>query len=227
MKKGIGYCFKDKSLLTLALTHKSYKKDSNNERLEFLGDAVLDLLIGEYLYNKFPHKNEGDLSKMRASLVNEQSFMRFAKEIELQNYLIISQNEELSHGREKSSILSSAFEALIGAVYLESGLKSARKITYKILEKIYPRLDSEVLFLDYKTALQEETQALFNEIPQYILTNQTGPDHCKQFEVALIINGVEMARCMGSSKKNAQQKCAKIAYQEIIKKKKKNSSLLD
>ncbi len=219
LEKIIGYHFKDTSLLILALTHKSYKKDFNNERLEFLGDAVLDLLVGEYLYCEFPDKNEGDLSKMRAALVNEQSFMRFAKAIHLDEFIIISANEESNKGREKSSILSSAFEALIGAIYLESGLERARELTYSILRKIYPKLDSEVLFLDYKTALQEETQALFNEIPQYHLIQEIGPDHCKQFEMALVINGIEVARCFGSSKKAAQQNCAKVAYQQIMQKK--------
>lgn len=227
LEKLISYQFKDPSLLTLALTHRSFKKDSNNERLEFLGDAVLDLLIGEYLYLQFPEKNEGDLSKMRAALVNEQSFMRFAKAIQLEEFIIISQNEESNKGREKSSILSSAFEALIGAIYLESGLEFAQRLTYDILQRIYPKLDSSVLFLDYKTALQEETQALFNEIPQYHLIQEIGPDHRKQFEMAIIINGVEMARCFGSSKKIAQQNCAKVAYKEIMKKKLDSSLTLE
>lgn len=215
LEKILNYQFKDSKLLLTALTHKSCKNQDNNERLEFLGDAVLDLLIGDFLYQKFPQKKEGDLSKMRASLVNEQSFMRFAKAINLHYFIFISNNEESNKGREKASILSSAFEALIGAIYLEAGLEVARKITYKILEKIYPKIDLESLFVDYKTALQEITQAKFGEIPQYILLEATGPDHCKQFKMAVLIHSQEYAQAIGSSKKDAQQKCAKIAYKKL------------
>lgn len=220
LENSIDYHFKDKNLLLTALTHKSYKNHQNNERLEFLGDAVLDLLVGEFLYHKFPKNQEGDLSKMRAALVNEQSFTSFAQAINLQNFIRISHNEESNLGREKSSILSSAFEALIGAVYLESGIKIAKKITYKILEELYPKIDTQSLFIDYKTALQEITQARFNEIPHYELLEEIGPDHCKKFKISLLIQGQEYARAIGTSKKNAQQNCAKIAYQKIVEQEK-------
>lgn len=216
LEKAINYSFKDQDLFLTALTHKSCKNHKNNERLEYLGDAVLDLLIGEFLYHKFPSHKEGDLSKMRASLVNEQSFMRFAKAINLQDFILISNNEEVNLGREKPSILSSAFEALIGAIYLEGGLEAAKNITYKLLEEIYPIIDTQSLFIDYKTALQEVTQAKFGEIPHYELIEEIGPDHRKQFKISLLIQGKEYAQAIGNSKKIAQQNCAKIAYQKIV-----------
>ena len=217
LEKTLNYHFKDKNLLLTALTHKSCKNKENNERLEFLGDAVLDLLIGEFLYKKFPQKQEGDLSKMRASLVNEQSFMKFAKALHLDTHILISHNEEANLGREKPSILSSAFEALIGAIYLESGLEATKTITYKLLQELYPTIDTQSLFMDYKTALQELTQAQFSEIPQYELLEEIGPDHRKQFKMGIFIRNQEYAQAIGNSKKDAQQKCAKIAYQKLAK----------
>lgn len=217
LQKILNYHFKDQELLLTALTHKSCKNQVNNERLEFLGDAVLDLLIGEFLYKKFPQKQEGDLSKMRASLVNEQSFMNFAKAIKLDECILISANEEANDGRKKASILSSAFEAIIGAIYLESGLNVTKKITYKLLEELYPKIDIQSLFMDYKTALQEVTQAKFGVTPNYILLEEIGPDHKKQFKMALHIQNQEYAQAIGTSKKDAQQKCAKIAYTKLMR----------
>lgn len=216
LEETLNYYFKDKNLLLTALTHKSCKNQNNNERLEFLGDAVLDLLIGEFLYKKFPSRQEGDLSKMRASLVNEQSFMKFAQAIELHNFLLVSANEEANEGRYKASILSSAFEALIGAIYLEGGLEIVRTITYDILERIYPKIDIQSLFIDYKTALQEVTQAKFGITPDYRLLEEIGPDHKKQFKIAIFIQDQEYAQAIGTSKKDAQQKCAKIAYKKLV-----------
>ncbi|NPA29281.1 MAG: ribonuclease III, partial [Epsilonproteobacteria bacterium] len=130
----LGYDFKDRQKLVEALTHKSYKKPYNNERLEFLGDAVLDLVVGEYLYEKFPKAKEGELSKMRASLVNEAGFKKLADALRLGEYIFISPAEENNKGREKPSLLSNAFEAVMGAVYLESGLDEVRRITIALIE---------------------------------------------------------------------------------------------
>ncbi|RAX55008.1 ribonuclease III [Helicobacter sp. 10-6591] len=212
LESHLQYTFLDKHLLIQALTHRSCKARYNNERLEFLGDAVLDLLIGEYLFKKFKNANEGDLSKLRASIVNEQGFMKLALELDLGKYIFISQSEEYNAGRTKSSILSNAFEAIIGAIYLESGITKAAEITYRVLESCYKTIDLS-LTNDYKTLLQELTQSLFSEIPTYELVSESGPDHQKLFEIAIVIDNKEYARCIGSSKKNAQQKCAKIAYE--------------
>lgn len=219
LEKNLQYQFKDPNLLIQALTHRSCKSRLNNERLEFLGDAVLDLLVGEYLFKKFQNATEGDLSKLRASIVNEQGFMKLALELDLGKYLFISQSEEHNAGRKKPSILSNAFEAIIGAIYLESGIHIAAEITYRLLERCYEKIDLS-LTSDYKTLLQEVTQSRFGEIPKYELISQSGPDHQKIFEVAVIIGQKEYARCIGNSKKVAQQKCAHIAYNTLKKNKK-------
>lgn len=217
LQKQIDYYFKDLDLLALAMTHKSCKTQRNNERLEFLGDAVVDLVVGEYLFLRFPSHQEGKLSKIRASIVNEEGLAKFAKFIGIDQCLYLSSAEESNNGRNKSSILADAFEALIGAVYLESGFESARDVILSLLERFYSHVDFEGVVLDYKTALQEITQAMFGEIPEYILLQEIGPDHQKRFEMAVSIEGREYARAMGASKKQAQQECAKIAY-GILKK---------
>lgn len=216
LQKKIGYEFKDESLLTLALTHKSYKKGSNNERLEFLGDAVVDLVVGEYLFLRFPTHQEGKLSKIRASIVNEEGLAKFALFLDMPQSLLLSNAEESNNGRYKHSILADAFEALIGAIYLESGLQKAKEVILSLVEKFYSHIDFEGVVLDYKTALQELTQAKFSQIPEYILISEIGPDHQKSFEMAVRIEGREYARAVGGSKKSAQQECAKIAY-EVLK----------
>ncbi len=215
LENRLDYHFKERRLADEALTHKSCKKSYNNERLEFLGDAVLDLIVGEYLFQKFPDLPEGDLSKMRASLVNEKGFEKLAKLIGLGEYIHISSAEENNRGREKASILSNAFEALIGAIYLESGLEKAREVTLGLLEEAHPKIDMETLFRDYKTTLQELTQARYGTTPEYIVTGSSGPDHRKEFEVMVKIAGKAYSRARGKSKKSAQQKAAKIALEKL------------
>ncbi len=217
LERRLEYQFRDRRLIDEALTHKSCKKEYNNERLEFLGDAVLDLIVGEYLFGKFPDLPEGDLSKMRASLVNEKGFEKLAKMIELGSFIQISAAEENNRGRQKASILSNAFEALIGAIYLESGLEAARRIALKILEEAYPKIDMPSLFRDYKTTLQERTQATHGITPEYIVTGSSGPDHRKEFEVMVKIAGKEYSRAKGKSKKSAQQEAARIALEKLNK----------
>lgn len=214
-EKTLGYHFKAQNLLKEALTHKSAKKGAHNERLEFLGDAVLDLIIGEFLYKKFPNSREGELSKMRASMVNEKAFAKVACHLNIGDYLFISNSEEQNNGRKKDSILSNAFEALIGAIYLESGLDVARNLVHNLLNAVHPNIDLNSLFYDHKTALQELTQAKFGETPEYILLDSSGPDHNKNFLMSVKIQGKEFARANGKSKKEAQQTCAKIAIKAL------------
>lgn len=209
LKSRLNYSFQNETLLIEALTHKSYKKPYNNERLEFLGDAVLNLIVGEYLFKKFPKSDEGVLSKMRASLVNENSFMKLAESINLGEYIFVSVAEENNNGREKPSLLSNAFEAIMGAIYLEVGLEKVREIVHLLLEESYEKIDLTTLFKDYKTSLQEFTQAKYGVTPEYNLIRSFGPDHKKEFEVSVVINDVEYARAKGKSKKSAQQKAAK------------------
>ncbi|MDE5591468.1 MAG: ribonuclease III [Helicobacter sp.] len=214
----LGYVFKDVELLREALTHKSVKKIAHNERLEFLGDAVLDLIIGEFLYKSFPNAPEGDLSKMRASMVNEKAFAILAKHLRIGDYLYISRAEEQNNGRQKDSILSNALEALIGAIYLENGLEEARSLVLNLLNNVYSNLDFKDIFFDHKTELQELTQALFNVIPEYIVLDSWGPDHDKEFLIGIFIDGREYAKAKGRSKKEGQQKCAKIALESLRRK---------
>ena len=211
LEKSLGYEFKDKKLITEALTHKSYKKPYDNERLEFLGDAVLDLVVGEYLYKKFSKSAEGNLSKIRASLVNETGFDKLARFLNLGKYILLSNAEENNGGREKSSLLSNAFEAIMGAIYLESGLEVVNAIAIDLIEKNHKEISLDSLFSDYKTLLQELTQSLFGITPEYEVVASRGPDHQKEFEIAVSIQDKEYARAIGKSKKIAQQEAAKIA----------------
>lgn len=215
LEKRLNYTFKDKQLIIEALTHKSYKKPYNNERLEFLGDAVLDLIVGEYLFNKFPNSNEGFLSKIRASLVNESGFTLLAQAIDLGSYIFLSPAEENNNGRKKPSLLSNAFEAIVGAIYLEGGLQTAKKIAVALLEEAYPQIDLQSLSKDYKTALQELTQATHGVTPSYELLSSCGPDHKKEFEIAVILDNTTIATAKGKSKKEAQQKAAQIALETL------------
>jgi ribonuclease-3 len=217
LEKSLGYQFQDEKLITEALTHRSYKKEVNNERLEFLGDAVMDLIVGEYLFHLFPKAEEGMLSKLRAALVNEDSFTRLAKRLSLGKFLYLSPAEENNNGREKPSILSSAFEAVIGAIYLESGFDVAKEVALKLLKAEFPVITPEELLKDYKTTLQEITQAYFGVVPEYRLISTSGPDHKKEFEIGVYIQDKEYARAKGKSKKTAQQEGARLTI-EILKK---------
>ena len=217
LQERLGYTFQNKELLIEALTHKSYKQPYNNERLEFLGDAVLDLIVGEYLYTKFRGYDEGKLSKMRASLVNEEGFTALAIYLGLGEYIYLSNAEENNSGRTKSSLLSNAFEAVMGAMYLETGLGQVQKITISLLEHVHPDISLDSLFKDYKTSLQELTQAHYGTTPEYQLIAEHGPDHKKEFEVAVIIDGKRYAAAQGKSKKQAQQEAAQIALEMLSK----------
>jgi len=217
LQQRLGYQFHNTKLLIEALTHKSYKQPYNNERLEFLGDAVLDLVVGEYLYKKFPKFDEGDLSKMRASLVNEDGFTLLANYLHLGEYIFLSNAEENNNGRKKNSLLANAYEAVMGAIYLESGLESVRNITVELLEQVHEEISLDSLFKDYKTSLQELTQAHYGITPDYQLVASHGPDHKKEFEVAAFIDGKRYASALGKSKKHAQQEAAKIALDILSK----------
>jgi ribonuclease III len=219
LEKKIGYEFQDKKLIIEALTHKSYKQPYDNERLEFLGDAVLDLIVGEYLFIKFRDSDEGKLSKIRASLVNETGFDKLARALNLGDYIFLSNAEENNGGREKPSLLSNAFEAIMGAIYLEAGLQKAQNIAIKLIERNYDEISLDSLFRDFKTTLQELTQASFGITPEYKVLASRGPDHKKEFEVGVFIEGKEYARAVGKSKKIAQQIAAELAV-ELLKKEK-------
>ena len=217
LEKSLGYQFKNEKLITEALTHRSYKKEVNNERLEFLGDAVMDLIVGEYLFELFPKAEEGMLSKLRAALVNEESFTKLAKRLNLGKFLYLSPAEENNNGREKPSILSSAFEAVMGAIYLESGFDVAKEVALQLLKAEFPKITPEELLKDYKTTLQEITQAHFGVVPEYRLISASGPDHKKEFEIGVYIQDKEYAKAKGKSKKTVQQEGARLTI-EMLKK---------
>ncbi|WP_457750107.1 ribonuclease III [Sulfurimonas sp.] len=220
LEEKLGYKFQDKKLIIEALTHKSYKQPYDNERLEFLGDAVLDLVVGEYLFKKFRTSDEGKLSKIRASLVNETGFDKLARALSLGDYILLSHAEDNNGGREKSSLLSNAFEAIMGAIYLEAGLQEVQKIAVDLIEKNYDEISLDSLFRDFKTTLQELTQARFGITPEYKVLASRGPDHLKEFEVGVFIEDKEYARANGKSKKIAQQEAARVAVDVLNKEKK-------
>lgn len=213
----LGYRFEQIGLLQMALRHRSCKEGADNERLEFLGDAVLDLIVGEHLYRTLERSSEGELSKVRAALVNERSFARMAQALELGRYITLSAAEEHNHGRSKPSILSNAFEAVIGAIYLDGGLEPARITSMAVLKRCYPQIRPDDLIEDHKTRLQEVTQARFGVIPVYRVVAAVGPDHKKEFEIELSVDNRVLATAKGSSKKNAQQEAAKVALAGLEK----------
>lgn len=210
----INYHFKDISLLEHALTHSSYANEHSdeflsNERLEFLGDAVLGIVSGEYLYTNFPKLPEGELSKLRASLVCEQSLFTFANRIGLGEFLILGKGESNSGGKQRPSILADAFEAVIAAIYLDGGMENAKK---HILSFITSALaEHRESFHDYKTELQEIVQKNKEEQVFYVLVGETGPDHDKRFEVEVHLNSNVIGKGEGKSKKQAEQEAAKEA----------------
>jgi len=215
LEEKLNYQFKNSALLQEALTHRSLKNSANNERLEFLGDAVLDLIVGEYLFFKYPDSNEGELSKTRASLVNEKAFKTLADELGLGEYIVLSDSEERNGGRKKASLLSDVFEATIGAIYLDGGFEKSKEISIKLIDKVYDKIDLKNILSDYKTVLQEITQAEYGSIPEYRLEGSFGPDHKKEFEISIYINDKKYGTAKGNSKKTAQQNVAKIAYDKL------------
>jgi len=218
IEEKIGYRFKDKKLLETALTHSSYAREKNsaeyNERMEFLGDAMLDAIAGEELYRMFPGREEGFLSRTRASLVCEKFLFEVAMQREIGEHLRLSAGEEKSGGRSRPSILSDAVEALIGAVFLDGGYEAARDVVLGLLaDGLREVKEGRAVTKDYKTALQELLQAeglSAGEI-QYVDAGQSGPDHDKVFTVKLIVAGSQAAEGEGKSKKQAQQNAARAA----------------
>lgn len=216
LEQTIGYSFLDKNLLLLALTHSSYanehkrKKKTNNERLEFLGDAVLELTISDYLFHQYPEQNEGKLTKLRSSLVCEYTLALCARDLSLGNYLLLSKGEDITGGRERDSILSDAFEAVIGAIYLDGGIEEAKEFIYEFLLK---DVEDKTLFYDAKTILQELVQARNLGKLSYELLEESGPDHSKNFTVQVNINGAIFAAGSGKTKKAAEQIAA---YETIL-----------
>ena len=213
----IGYQFQDEKLLTQALTHSSYanekhmKKLSDNERLEFLGDAVLEIISSDFLYKNYPDKPEGELTKLRASIVCEPTLALCTKDIELGNYLRLGKGEDQTGGRGRKSILSDALEAVIGAIYLDGGFANAKEF---VLKYILTDIEHKQLFYDSKTVLQEVVQGEHEQLT-YVLIHETGPDHNKRFTVEARIGERVIGSGSGHTKKAAEQEAAYRALLSI------------
>lgn len=212
----IGHEFKRKSLLRQAVTHRSYANENRNtgpfnERLEFLGDAVLSLISADFLYNKFPSMAEGDLTKLRSSLVCTASLSEYARRISLGDFLMLGKGELATGGNERDSNLENAFEAVIAAVYLDGGLEEARKFVLRFLDDSVET--HHISFKDYKTKLQEIVQESHEETLNYVVTNVSGPDHDKRYEIEVHLNSNVIGKGTGRSKKQAEQEAAKQALQ--------------
>ncbi len=217
----IGFVFRDKSLLTRALTHRSYLNENpnlpylDNERLEFLGDAILDFVTAEYLYQHYPEMSEGDLTSLRAALVRGDSLARFATEQGLAPHLLMSRGEDAAGGRSRVPLLAGAFEAVIGALYLDQGLQAARALVERFIAPEADRIHQQRLDRDAKSLLQEMSQGRLQVTPQYRLVETRGPDHAKEFTVEVVLRDQSYGRGTGRSKQIAEQEAARVALENL------------
>lgn len=221
----LGYTFGDRGVLLQALTHKSYGHEffqekpialRDNERLEFLGDAILDVVISDILLEAFPNANEGQLSKMRAAVVNEKTLAQIARSIKIQSFIRLGKGEAQTGGDEKPSILSSTFEALIAAIYLDGGFHAVYPVVRHIFAPLFVEERDLMAFYDHKTQLQEIVQARWKVTPSYHLIEAHGPDHAKIFQIEVRMNGKTLAIATGSSKKEAEQNAARSAIVNVM-----------
>ncbi len=222
MEEEIGYHFKNISLLQNALTHSSYANERwhnsllSNERLEFLGDSILGMLVAEYLFRNFPDRPEGELTRMRADMVCEKTLAGVAEKIHLGQHLLLGHGEEQGGGRSRESILADAVESVIAASFLDGGMEAALHFikTFILVEVPVSQLHN----MDYKTKLQELVQQKKNQVLSYKLVAETGPDHDKHFEVSVSLNGKEVGQGEGRSKKRAEQEAARLAIAMLFPK---------
>lgn len=210
----IKYEFKDKNLLKQAFCHSSYSNEINksnidsNERLEFLGDAVLEIVISEYIYTQYPNMSEGELTKLRASIVCEPTLAKEAKTLKIGNYIMLSKGEKSTGGNTRDSLLADTFEAIIGAVFLDGGIKSAKKYILSIMKPIIANLYKNFRTMDYKTHLQEIVQSTSKETVKYKIIGEIGLDHNKKFIAEALHNGKKIGQGQGKTKKEAEQNAA-------------------
>ncbi len=220
LETAIGYRFKNITLLQNALTHSSYANERwhnslmSNERLEFMGDSILGMVVAEYLYRNFPDRPEGDLTRMRADMVCEKTLAAVAHRIGLGQHLLLGNGEEQSGGRSRNSILADAVESVIAASFLDGGMEAARQFIRQFILVEVPV--SKLHNVDYKTALQELVQQKKNQVLTYILVGESGPDHDKQFDVEVKLNGNRVGYGTGSSKKRAEQDAARAAIEKLF-----------
>ncbi len=221
LQKKIEYKFTNIKLLEHAMVHRSYGnenweyKNINNERLELLGDAVLDLIVTEYLYKNYKESSEGELAKLKSMIVSEPVLAEIAFEIEIGEYLFLSKGEEITGGRKRNSILGDAFEALLGAIYLDSDFDNVKHFALKYLTYRIDHIDENEKLIDYKTILQEYSQREFKKIPKYDVLEEIGPDHDKSFKVGVKIKNDIVGEGIGKNKKSAEQLAAKKACEKL------------
>ena len=220
LEAAIGYHFQNITLLQNALTHSSYANERwhnslmSNERLEFLGDAILGMNVAEFLFRTFPDRPEGELTRMRADMVCEKTLAAVAEKIGLGQHLLLGHGEDRLGGRKRESILADAVESVIAACYLDGGMDAARSFIERFVLCEVPV--QKMHNVDYKPALQEKVQQKKNQVLQYALVGQSGPDHDKQFEVQVTLNGDVVGKGIGSSKKRAEQAAAKAAMEKLF-----------
>ena len=212
----LGYSFKDKSLLELALTHSSYANENklkkNNERFEFLGDSVLGFVTAEYLFTEYKNRPEGEMTKLRAAVVCEKSLFKFAEQIDLGKYILLGRGEDSTGGRNRPSVVSDAFEAVVAAIYLDGGMEAVKPYILRFIKDAVKR---EASFKDNKSLLQEEIQKVKGNILTYEEVGEEGPDHDKTFIFKVSLNGEVIGEGKGKSKKEAEQNAAKAALARL------------
>ena len=220
LEEQLGYTFQDKEMLSCALTHPSYSKEASqtqhNQRLEFLGDAVLGLVLAELLFSQFHGEREGVLTRYRSMLVKGEQLCELARELSLGQYLLLGDSEESQGGRERASILEDAFEAIIGAIYLDGGLQAAQETINQLYGPLCYRIESQLSKHNPKGKLQEHFQAqLGNDSISYRLIEESGPDHMKEFTVEVWVDGICMGKGVGNSKKSAEEEAARTALDNL------------
>lgn len=220
LEEKLGYRFANRALLENALTHSSYANENrakgvqSNERLEFLGDSILGMITAEHLYCTFPNRPEGELSRIRADLVCETNLAKVAGQLHLGSYLLLGHGEEQGGGRTRESILADAVESVLAAAYLDGGFSAASSLVHRFILTDIPA--EHPRNVDYKTQLQELVQQKKDQVIQYELTGQSGPDHAKQFQVEVRLNGSVVGQGTGSSKKRAEQEAARVAMEKLF-----------
>ncbi len=223
LEKTLGFHFQDPALLQRALVHSSYLNENpdfplgSNERLEFLGDAILDFLVGEFLYRRYPALDEGELTQLRAALVRRETLASFAARLELGKYLCLSRGEAQSGGRHREAILCAVFEALVGALFLDQGLEATRSFVLPLVEVEAVHILAEDLHLDPKSLLQELAQERLHRPPDYRIVEESGPDHAKLFTVQVLLDGTVYGQGEGNSKQAAEEAAARIALTRLKK----------
>jgi ribonuclease-3 len=229
LERILGYRFQNNGLLITSLSHRSYvnsqrtdKKLESNERLEFLGDAVLNIIVTDYLYREYPDKEEGRMSKMKSLVVSSRVLGLCAEAWKLGDFILLSRSEEKSGGRKRLSILADAYEAVIGAVYLDGGLESARKLIHSSLMEIMDEVLDDEELANYKSKLLEYTQSRGMGIPSYDVLQETGPEHQKSFVVGVYVQNQEWGRGSGNSKKSAEQAGARVALANLTTEREKD-----